>query len=101
MLLHHLVKAVLKKNFGRLCECLPQDCKKTIGEMQKTLPGPDYMFSKMAQIQNPRMANEMIIFQLLMAMKSDIYCLAFCDILKTLVDCEASRQLIHSVRQGT
>ena len=92
--------AVLKKNYIRLCQCLPQDYMKTINKMKELLRLPDDTLNKMTELPTADLINEQIIVLILTGIQSDADALHICDLLETLVENEQSMRDIEVLRNG-
>ena len=93
------VVAVLKKNYARLCCCLPQDYMKTINKL-KELVKTSGDLSNFANLPTANLINERIIGLLMTGIRSDIEALHFCDVIQSLVDSESSTADVESFRNG-
>ncbi|XP_065885277.1 uncharacterized protein [Dysidea avara] len=89
---------ILKKNYVKLCECLPQDYMKTIDKMKQLQGVPYDDLQSLRKAMTPRIANEGILCVLIRQIKSDIDILKFCDCMNQLVDNTASGQSISTLR---
>ena len=98
---YYLVLAVLKKNYTRLCHCLPQDYMKTIDKLRQRLTPSDNELSKLTDLPSADVVNEKVIASLITALQSDMAGLQFCDILEYLIDSESSLTAIEALRNGT
>ena len=95
-----IVLDILKKNYVKLCECLPQDYMKTIDKMKQLQGVPYDDLQSLRKAMTPRIANEGILCVLIRQIKSDIDILKFCDCMNQLVDNTASGQSISTLRNG-
>ena len=93
------VVAVLKKNYARLCCCLPQDYMKTINKLKEFVRTSGDL-SNFANLPTADLINERIIGLLMTAIRSDVEALHFCDVLQSLVDSESSTADVESLRDG-
>ena len=91
--------AVLKKNYVKLCECLPQDYIKTVGKVKK-FGAHDKMVQSWRMLPSYVLANESITGFLIFKIKSDYHCLHFCDRMKKLTESRPAMQFIDSLRHG-
>ena len=81
-----LVLPVLKKNYTRLCHCLPQDYKKTIKRLRQITEATVDEESNPMELPTADLNNEAIIASLISEMSFDKAALRFCNIMKELVD---------------
>ena len=101
LLVHFIVLAVLKKNYTKLCHCLPQDYMKTFSKINKLLGPSDDLLNPLTVLPTADLINEAIIGTIMvMSVRSDRDALQFCDILEKLVDTQSSLIHIRSVRNG-
>ena len=96
-----LVLAALKRNYIRLCHCLPRDYKKTINKLNQLLSLSDNCQNHLASLPSADVANQEIITFLISVLRSDTDALSFCDIVEQLVDEKPSKNVIESLRNGT
>ena len=94
-----LVLAVLKKNYTKLCHCLPQqNYTKTINKL-RLLGFPDYILS--TNLPTTDLINDATVGFLMVAIiQTDVQALQFCDIMDNLVDSESSESYIEILRNG-
>ena len=92
-----LVLAVLKKNYTRLCHCLPQNYMKTISKLKL-----DSVLSKFPKfLLTAGFVNDRIVQSLMVTIiKSDVQALKFCDRMDTIVDSESSKRYVEILRIG-
>ena len=97
-----IVLSVVKKNYTRLCECLPQDHMKNIDNLKKLLKLPDNWFStQLASLSTFGFANEGIIVTLMVKLlDTDEAALQVCDIMEKLIDSEPSKRVVDTFRNG-
>ena len=96
-----IVLSVVKKNYTRLCECLPQDHMKNIDNLKKLLELSDDLLSTLASISTFGVANDGIIFVLMVKLlKTDEAALQVCDIMEKLIDSEPSKRVVDTFRNG-
>ena len=91
---------MLKRNYTRLCHCLPQDYMKTINKLKEILSPPDEYVQKWIDIAVANLFNETVVGMLMATIETDAYALNFCDIMETLCDNESSRMHIEMFRKG-
>ena len=94
-----IVLAVLKKNYIRLCHCLPQDYMRTISKLQR-LPQTCIDLSNLTDLPTVDLINEKLVGFLMTVIQSDMDALQFCDIMENLVDCNSSTTDIEILRNG-
>ena len=97
---YFLVAAVLKKNYTRLCHCLPQDYMKTLNKLKQIMRLSDDVLSNLSEQPTADLINENIIGFLMVAIKSDMEALQLCDIMENIVDGELSTTYIEILRNG-
>jgi len=95
-----VVLTISKKNYTRLCHCLPKDYNKTINIIRELLRLPDDALNDVTNLQNVDLINEVIIGTLITEIRADLSSLQFCDIMETLVDSEHSKTAIRGIRNG-
>jgi len=96
-----IVLIVLKKNYQRLHQCLPQDYSKTIERLKNlNIKFSDEELSILYSLRSNNLINEAIISKLLTYLYSDSKVLFFCDILQLLVEGKASNDLVNKIRNG-
>ena len=96
-----LVFTVLKKNYTKLWQCLPQDYMKTVVKLQELrVVGPSSdKLSYLINLPTVDLINENILANLIILIKADTQAIKFCDIMEYLVD--ASSQVhIEILRNG-
>ncbi|XP_065914506.1 uncharacterized protein [Dysidea avara] len=91
------VLAILKKNYSRLCQCLPQNYMKTATKI-KQMGAPDNFLYQLTTLPSVDVINEAIMSYAISSIKSDSDSLQFCDIVDTLIDSDSSRQFIATLR---
>jgi len=90
------VIALLKRNFGRLCNCLPQDYSKSLDKLKVIMNMPDHICQ---QIHDHQEHNQLIIY-VLMSKITSTSVPTFLNTLEKLVDDEASKCTILTLKQG-
>ena len=93
------VLTILKKNYTRLCQCLPQDYMKTINKIKQLLRLSDDVLSNLTNLPTADLINEKIIVLLITVIQSDIEALQICDLLENLIDSKSST-IIELLRNG-
>ena len=96
-ILYITVTTLLKKNYGRLCKCLPEDYSKTLEKLKVIMSIPDHICQ---QIYNHKDTNNLIIYVLLSKVTSTHTMVKFFSTLESLVDDEALKQVVQNLRQG-
>ena len=101
---HHntcLVLLLLKKNYTRLCHCLPKDYKITIDKLKQFMHGSfsDYM-AELKILPSNELINEAIVGDLISNVTKDQGMSVFCDIMKMLCHDDSSRNFIDTLRNG-
>ena len=96
-----LVLAVLKKNYTKLCHCLPQDYMMTLNKLKQLLRLPDDVLSKLSNLPSVNDINEAIIGLLMtVIIKTGMDALQFCDAMENIVDIKSSKAHIEILRNG-
>jgi len=95
---------VIKKRFGKLCDSLPNDYKKTVKRLQQLidLAEEDMMLilsSTDDQLNDPVAVNQRILMYLFLNCQSHDQLLNTCTILEELVD-PAKQPSIYGFQQG-
>ena len=91
---------VLKKKFTKLCDCLPQDCMKTIdGIKELNLVSHDAV-QHLRNINDRATINGWIMSVLIAYIKTDVDVLTFCDRMEQLVDNTTSKSFIDTLKRG-
>ena len=97
----HLVLALLKKNYARLCHCLPQDYMMTLLKLKQLLRVSDDILNKFSNLKIVDVINVTIItFLMLAIIKSDMDALQFCNFMDNIVDSKSSKAHIEILRNG-
>lgn len=92
----YVVLAVLKKNYTKLCQCLPHDYTSTINKMKQLIRIPKEVLSYWDKMPAADIVNEAIIYYMLIGIKSDKEALIFCKLMAKLTDNSA----VKAVRNG-
>ena len=95
-----VVLTILKKNYTRLCHCLPKDYKKTVNIIREVQRLPDDALNYVTNLPSVDLINEAIIVTLIIGINADVGSLQFCDIMETLADSEHSKTAIRALRNG-
>ena len=96
----YLVLAVLKKNYTRLCHCLPQDYMMTLNKLKQLVKLSDDFLSKLTDQPTVDLINQKIIASLVISIKSDTDALQLCDIMENIVDNKSSKSHVELLRNG-
>ena len=92
--------AVLRRNFTKLCHCLPQDYKKTINRIKRTAVVPDGMVYQLSKCPTFELANCRILGAMIRPLREEVDLLGICDSVENLVDDDESKRLIIKLRSG-
>ena len=96
-----LVLGVLKKNYTRLCHCLPQDYMMTLNKLKQLLRLSDDVLSELSNLPTANDINVTVISFLMTAIiKSDMDALQFCDVMENIADSRSSKAHIEILRNG-
>ncbi|XP_065904723.1 uncharacterized protein [Dysidea avara] len=90
--------AVVRKNFAKLCHCLPQDYKETIRRIKRTSVVQEGLMVELAMLPTPELANCHILAAMIRPLREELHLVGFCDSLKDLVDSPESKTLIETLR---
>ena len=93
-----VVLAVLKKNYARLCNCLPHNYMMTINKIKEIVTLSDECLSSLNEPPNADLLNEKLIVSSMLTIKSDMDAFEFCDIVEQLIDTKSSD--IEIIRNG-
>ena len=95
------VLQVLKRNYTRLCQCLPQNYEKTVDKLKQIMPNtPDNFIDQMRAYPETEIINEVIMSHVIFAIRSDYGVLEFCNAVDKLYDDVASKKFVASLRNG-
>ena len=94
------VISVLKKHCTRLCECLPEDYKSTIGKLQEFVVLSEEQLQQISRHASSEMINMIIIGLLIEPLQSDVEILRVCDILEGVVTSATSKSFIQTLKHG-
>ena len=97
-----LVLSVLKKNYTRLWQCLPQDYVKTVHKLKQLIPGIASNYLDLLRLfPSIEMINETIVGNVICLTMEDGNVFLFCDIMETLCEETAPKnQVIEAFRNG-
>lgn len=96
----YLVFQVLKKNYTRLCQCLPQDYMKTIEKLKQLVKLQDDIVIYLMNLPSADHVNEAVVASLVTGIKSDVDALRYCDLMENLVDNQSSKTDIDLLRKS-
>ena len=96
----HIALAVLRKNFAKLCHCLPQDYKLTVSRIRRFAVVPPGLMSNLSKLPNIELANCTILAGMLRPLRHEVDMLGFCDSVEQLVDGGDSKKFIEVLRKG-
>ena len=94
---------MLKRNYTRLCDCLPLDCRKIIKKIKEVceFPDNDDMLSKTINLLCCCERTEAIFAVLVIVkMKSDVHALFICDCVAEMLGDENLKSVVETVRNG-
>ena len=97
-----IVLSVLKKNYTRLCRCLPQDYVKTVDKLRQLIPvlPADYL-DLLRTVPSIEGINEVIVGSVMTnIIREDDDVLQYCDIMEMLCCDTASKSRIQIIRKG-
>ena len=96
-----LVLAILKKNYTRLWQCLPQEYMETIIKIHHlgVLKTKDDVLSRLTDLRSPDLINEHIIANIMLLITKDEVATEFCDVMEILVDGN-SKMYVEILRNG-
>lgn len=91
---------ILKKNYARLCQCLPPNYERTVEKLKQLMPNTPEDFNEQMKIYTEtEVINEVIMSHMIFAIRTDDGVLEFCDVVDKLCD-NASKQIIEALRYG-
>ena len=103
-ILHYLIITVLpilKKNYEKLCKCLPHDYVKTVDQLKQFISGiPDDYLNQLRVLQSTEQINIAIVGTIMNIMNTDDDVFGFCDIMEKLCDETTSKNYIKALRNG-
>ena len=88
---------MLKRNYTKLCHCLPKDYIKTITTAKQLLQLEDNFLDPLIMLPTADLANEGIISTLIILLQSDT--LALCDVVGHLSEVTMSTA-VNEIRSG-
>lgn len=96
-----LVLELLRKNYIKLCQCLPRDYVTTVDIMQQYMPSlcADHFLSRLETLPSVELINAAIIGQMMCAVKIDSDILKMCKVLENMCDINA-KPFVEALRHG-
>jgi len=92
-----IVLDILKKNFSKLCKCLPKDYTKTADKMrQMGIPSLDHL----KYASSLEEANGSIVCIMIIMIRTEVDVLPFCETMKALVQSKKSKEFIDNIMKG-
>jgi len=91
---------VLRTNFPKLCQCLPEDYKETIRRIKKTSVVPDGLVHQLALLPTSKLANCHILAAMITPLREDSHLVGFCELMKNVVDGNKSKMFIEALKAG-
>ncbi|XP_065894247.1 uncharacterized protein [Dysidea avara] len=90
---------VLKKNYTRLCHCLPQDYVKTVDKLRQMIPGlpADYL-DQLGKYPSTEEINEVLLGNIICPLSEDDHVFEFCETMENLCDDITSMNFIGDIR---
>ena len=101
IIIYLTVLAILKKNYTRLCKCLPQDCKKTVQTLKQMYGGSAYILDSALTFGSTEVINEAIMCPIFAGIRTENDVFTFCEVMKKIVDSPSSQQFIDDLQHGT
>ena len=94
-----IVLPVLKKYYARLCQCLPQDCVKTVDKLKQIISAgiSANALDRLKELPTTEQTNETIVAFLMQEIAINGNVISFCDNMEYLSDQNA---LVASFRNG-
>lgn len=92
--------AVLRRNFTKLCHCLPQDFKQTINKIKELTPIRDEIIYRLLKLPSFELANCHILALLITPVPKEADLIRFCDLVENLVNDTESKRFISKLRNG-
>ncbi|XP_065904252.1 uncharacterized protein [Dysidea avara] len=87
--------AVLRRNFTKLCHCLPKDFKQTIKRIERTSFVPDDTVYQLSKSPSFELANCQILGAMIRPLEKETDLIRFCDLVEDLVN---DKEFIESLR---
>ena len=96
-----IVLRLLKENYAKLYQCLPEDYVKTVAKLKQMIPRlPDNFVDQLKKLRTTKLINEAILGNVMIAIRADEDAFLFCDIMENLCNDFTSRNFIQSLRNG-
>ena len=92
------VVMILKKNYTRLCRCLPPNYNRTISALKQLVPG--LPAENLTTLPSVEQINEAIVSLIMCGIREERGAVVFCQTMDRLCDDVISKQFIESLRQG-
>ena len=90
---------LMKLNYTRLCDCLPQDYMRTIQLLMEYLETPEEAMRQLTMMQSVELVNENIVGNLMLAvLQSDKDILKFCNIIEEVLSTTKGKKFIQALR---
>jgi len=91
---------VLRRNFAKLCYCLPSDHKKTLTKIKRTAVVPEGLEYQLATLPTAELANCNILAAMIRPLRKEFHLVGFCDSVENLAESVESRKIIGDLRFG-
>lgn len=92
--------AVLRKNFTKLCHCLPHNYKITISRIGQTAILPEGLMPHLAKMPTLEVVNCQILAGMIAPLQTEVHLIGFCDWVKRLVDDGEPKTFIDNLKSG-
>ena len=92
--------AVLRKNFTKLCHCLPQDYKQTIRRLKQRAILREEAIPQLEILPTAELVNCHILAGMFVHARMEVHLIMVCDWVKDLVDEDESKAFIDSFKNG-
>ena len=90
---------LMKLNYTRLCDSLPQDYMRTIQLLMQYLETPEEVMRQLTMMPSLELVNENIVGNLmLIILKTDRDILKFCDIIEEVLSTTKEKEFIRALR---
>ena len=94
------VLSLLKKNYARLCQCLPQDYKETVQKLKQIYGASAYILDSVSTFGPIEVINEAIMCPIFAGIRVENDVFTFCETMKKIVDGPSSQQFIEDLQHG-
>lgn len=91
---------VLRKNFNKVCQCLPENYKTTLSRVRRVAAVPDGLESMLADLPTSELANCHILSGMIRPLRKEIHLVGFCDSVKELVEGDACKTFMENLKRG-